>query len=464
MAPRFVAVIDIGKTNAKLAVVDCDCWTEIAVKSIANTVLPGPPYPHFDVETIWRFLLNTLRDFASQYAIGAISITTHGATGALLDARGELAMPVLDYEFDGLFEATEAYEAVRPPFSETGAPRLPGGLNLGAQFHWQMTTFAQAASRVTTMLMYPQYWAHRLTGIAANEVTSLGCHTDLWAPWSGEYSSLVKTMGWTELFAPIRASSDVLGPISSAVAAATGLSATTPVMCGIHDSNASLYPHLLSADGPFSVVSTGTWTICMAIAGQQRQPDPDRDTLVNVSALGEPVPSARFMGGREFDVLMAGGQADYSEADVLNVLNKGIMHLPSVERGSGPFPLQTPEWIHEAAMNAGERYVAVSFYLALMTKTCLDLCGARGTIAVEGPFSRNQPYLCMLAAATDRPVVISGASATGTSIGAAMLAVPREQINAKLKRVMPTDEVAKSQRYAMAVYAGDWMFMVEHGR
>ena len=28
--------------------------------------------------------------------------------------------------------------------------------------------------------MYPQYWAYRLTGVLANEVTSLGCHTDLW--------------------------------------------------------------------------------------------------------------------------------------------------------------------------------------------------------------------------------------------------------------------------------------------
>lgn len=464
MPSRFVAVIDIGKTNAKLAVVDCYSWTEVAVKSIPNTVLAAPPYPHFDVEAIWSFLIDALREVASAYAIDAVSITTHGATGALLDARGELAMPVLDYEFDGLVEAAHAYETVRPPFSETGAPRLPGGLNLGAQFHWQMTTFPKAASRVATMLMYPQYWAHRLTGIAANEVTSLGCHTDLWAPWRGEYSSLVKSMGWTDLFAPIRASSDVLGPISSAVASATGLPATTPVMCGIHDSNASLYPHLLSVNGPFSVVSTGTWTICMAIAGQQKQPDPDRDTLVNVNAMGNPVPSARFMGGREFDVLMAGGQTDYSEADIVNVLNKGIMHLPSVERGSGPFPFQNPEWIHHAAMNAGERYVAVSFYLALMTKTCLDLCGARGTIAVEGPFSRNQPYLSMLAAATDRPVVISGASATGTSIGAAMLAVSREQTSAKLKQAVPADDVEKSQRYAMTVYASDWMFMAEHSR
>ena len=33
--------------------------------------------------------------------IDAISVTTHGATAALLDADGALALPVLDYEHDG---------------------------------------------------------------------------------------------------------------------------------------------------------------------------------------------------------------------------------------------------------------------------------------------------------------------------------------------------------------------------
>ncbi len=50
-------------------------------------------------------------------------------------------------------------------------------------------------ARVSTILTYPQYWAFRLTGVAANEVTSLGCHTDLWNPTAGAYSSLVDTLG-----------------------------------------------------------------------------------------------------------------------------------------------------------------------------------------------------------------------------------------------------------------------------
>jgi len=38
-----VAVIDIGKTNAKLALVDLNKLKELAVVTRPNTVLPGPP-------------------------------------------------------------------------------------------------------------------------------------------------------------------------------------------------------------------------------------------------------------------------------------------------------------------------------------------------------------------------------------------------------------------------------------
>ena len=32
---------------------------------------------------------------------------------------------------------------VRPPFAETGTPRLPVGLNLGAQLFWQQKTLSR---------------------------------------------------------------------------------------------------------------------------------------------------------------------------------------------------------------------------------------------------------------------------------------------------------------------------------
>ena len=142
MSARHVAVIDIGKTNVKLALVDLRDLSEVAVITRPNKVLDGPPYPHFDVDGAWAFLLDHLALFHTAHRVDAISITTHGAAAALLDANGALAAPILDYEHTGPDTLAPAYNALRPPFDETGAPRLAMGLNVGAQLHYQFETVA----------------------------------------------------------------------------------------------------------------------------------------------------------------------------------------------------------------------------------------------------------------------------------------------------------------------------------
>lgn len=423
-AVRHVAVIDIGKTNAKLALVDLDSGAEIAALRQPNVTLPEPPYPHHDVEAIWTFTLDGLARLHAGHRVDAVSVTTHGATAALVDPEGGLALPVLDYEFGGPDETRGKYEVVRPDFSETGSPTLPQGLNLGAQLFWLNQRFPEEFARTAAILAWPQYWSFRLTGVLASEATSLGCHTDLWNPYAGDFSSLVQRMGWRGLFPPLKAPKDILGPILPAIAKRTGLDPATPVVCGIHDSNASLLPHLEGRKPPFAVVSTGTWVIAMALGGRVLDLDPARDTLVNVNALGQAVPSARFMGGREYEMLLDGQPRQSDASDLSAILAEGSMLMPSVAAGSGPFPNLQARWTGTEPSGPG-RHAAVSLYLALMTATCLDLVGAEGDIIVEGPFASNEPYLTMLQSATGRPVGASDGG-TGTSIGAAMLArLPR---------------------------------------
>lgn len=451
---RRVAVIDIGKTNAKVALVDLDGMAETALRRTANAAVTDGPYPHHDVERLWAFILDSLADLRREQPIDAISITTHGATAVLVDASGGLALPVLDYEFSGIDELTQAYDAARPPFSETGTPRLPAGLNIGAQLFFQQKRFPVEFSRTAAILMYPQYWALRLTGVAANEVTSLGCHTDLWNPWRADYSSLVERMGWRGLMAPVRPAKDRLGPILPAIAKRTGLAPQTPVFCGLHDSNASLLPHLLSDSPPFCVVSTGTWVVSMAVGGRKVDLDPARDTLVNVNGLGDPVPSARFMGGREFSQLTDNLPANWSEEDVAAVLSRKSLLLPSTQQGSGPFPHSTARWVNTEGLSPGQRFSVISFYLALMTATCLNLIGGDGPTTVEGPFARNPLFIRMLAAATGRPAVASETS-TGTSIGAALLAFDGVKATSKGERTEPPAERAWGE------YARAWRQAVE---
>lgn len=419
--PRHIAVIDIGKTNVKLALVDRATLTELAVVTRPNTVLPGPPWPHFDTEGHWAFLLAALAAFHAAHRVDAISITTHGACAALLAADGTLAAPVLDYEHSGPQDTRAAYDALRSPFAETGSPRLPLGLNLGAQLHWQFTVDPGLRDRVAIVVTWPQFWAHRLTGIAATDVTSLGCHTDLWAPHEGRFSALVARLGLDGRIAPPRCPDAVLGPILPWIGVKTGLDPATPVVCGIHDSNASLLPHLVAEQPPFAVVSTGTWVVVLAVGGRAVTLDPARDTLINVNARGGPIPSARFMGGREYELMRALPTPTVTDDSIAETLARGVMLLPSVEPSAGPFPGQHAQWsLPPDQFGDGLREVALSFYLALMTSECLAMTGAAGKVIVEGPFAANLAYLHMLTAATGLPV-LGAKSRTGTSIGAALL-------------------------------------------
>lgn len=413
-----VAVIDIGKTNAKVALVDLGRLAETAVRKTPNDVLRDGPYPHYDVERLWTFILDSLRELGQFATIDAISVTTHGATAALVDEAGHLALPILDYEHTGPETLAADYDEVRPHFDETGSPRLPVGLNLGAQLYWQQQTFPAEWANIRSILMYPQYWGMRLTGARIGEATSLGCHTDLWSPHRHAPSPMILQLGWSPLFPPVAKASNRLGTLLPEIAERTGLPASTPVHVGIHDSNASLLPHLLSRHAPFSVLSTGTWVIALAVGAKPKALDPARDTLINVNALGAPVPSARFMGGRENAVLGEELPEATSEA-IESVLKGGLMYLPSAQPGSGPFPHAIGRWTGEGS--PAERRVALSFYLALMAATCLDLIGADGPTIIEGPFAANAEFARMLRTATGRDVIIEAAG-TGTSIGAALLA------------------------------------------
>lgn len=454
---RHIGVVDIGKTNAKFAVVDAGTMAELAVRTRPNRVAAGPPYPHFDIAGIWDFLLGAIAELNAAHPIDALSITTHGATAALVGVDGGLVLPVLDYEFDGPDRVRAEYDALCPPFAATLTPKLPLGLNLGAQLYWLKREWPEDFERARYVLTYPQYWAYRLTGVATAELTSLGCHTGLWDFQRGGFSALVGAMGIEGKLPAVRSAFDRLGAVLPEVAERTGLAAGVPVYCGIHDSNASLLPHVLGRTPPFSVVSTGTWVIVCSPGGRIETLDERRDCLGNIDALGRTVPSARFMGGREYSLLTGDRTEASAPETVARVLEEGLMLLPAIQQGSGPFPDEQARWTGGAEnADAGTRHTVISFYLALMTAECLALTGAGGEVIVEGPFARNPDYLKMLAAATGRKVLANARSATGTSTGAALLALGKDA-----RPGQDYEAVAVDQTEAMARYARTWREMAK---
>ncbi|ALK95442.1 L-fuculose kinase [Massilia sp. WF1] len=413
-------VLDIGKTNAKLTLIDAGGRT-LAEQRRPNTVLADGPYPHHDTDGIWEWLLATCRAFAAQAEVAAIVPVTHGATAALVDSDG-LVLPVLDYEAE--LPGVD-YDTVRPPYAETRSPGLPAGLNLGRQLAWLQQRYPAGFGRAHRILMYPQYWAWRLCGVAAGEATSLGCHTDLWDPLRQQYSSLVERMGWQALMPPLRPASAVLGTLRPKVAAATGLPPACEVLSGIHDSNASLLRYLDKSGKatPRTVLSTGTWLIAAAFGADLAGLREDADMLANTSALGQPVACMRFMGGREFGEL-AGvqehGQA-CSPADLARMIGQGTCALPCFAATGGPFAGRAGRIAGPAPQDAAERYALATLYVVLMTDYCLEMLGAAGPLSVEGSFTANPWFGRLLAALRPQQAVSYSDDGSGTTCGAWLL-------------------------------------------
>lgn len=422
-------VLDIGKTNVKLQLVDdagqlCDSYSR------NNRPLDRTPYPHADVAGIWQWLLQTLASYNRVSEIGALIVTTHGATAALvngdLSQADGLVLPILDYEYAVINECDAAYRALRPDFAETLSPDLPAGLNLGRQIFWLQQQFPARFATATHLLMYPQYWGWRLTGQLAGEVTSLGCHTDLWAPRAHRYSSLVEKCQWQELMPPLQSAWEALGTISPPVAEAMGLRADCKVYVGLHDSNASYLRYLCNSQtssDSFTVVSTGTWTILMQARGDLTRLHHQRDTLANCDVYGDPIACARFMGGREYAAICQrlGGDihAPVRHEDIQTAVDNLWMVTPDFSSGNGPYGGLEPRLnCPLPAVSAG---AIATLYCALMIDQRLSDLQATGPIYIEGAFLKN-PLLCQLVAQlrSEQPVYLS-ADDTGTVQGALLL-------------------------------------------
>ncbi len=416
-----ICVLDIGKTNVKLVLLDADGRT-LAARARPNMVLDGPPYPHFDVPGIEAWIIETLRGFEDRDRIECIVPVGHGC-GAALVAGEALALPFLDYEFPGPDETQAGYDAAADPFGLAFTPKLPLGLVLGRQFWWLARRFPDTFARVTDILPTAQFWAWRLSGRKATEVTSLACHTGLWFPASGRLSDLAQREGWAARMPGLRNAWDTLGPLRPEIVTATGLDPACRVLCGAHDSNVSLLAHRATRQPPFTVVSTGTWTIVMAAGATLERLDPARDMLANVDVFGQPVPTARFMGGREFSIVAGDAAAATATlADAARVMARGMFVRPAFVPESGPFAGQRGAILGPPAETQGERVALAGLYLALVVDVMLDLLGALPPFVVEGPSAADTVFLTALAGLRGGAAVVASSDGTGTGAGALVLA------------------------------------------
>jgi sugar (pentulose or hexulose) kinase len=404
-----VAVLDVGKTNAKLIAFAGD-GTILDQSRHPQRVVTENGLRVLDVEGIYAWLELALGELRGRHALEGLMISTHGCACALLADDETLAAPILDYEQEIPAAANAEFARVAPSYAETYTPDLPGGLNFARTIFFQEWADPTLARRSRHILTYPQYWTWRLSGALASEVSFLGCHSHMWNPLTGRFSALAVDRGWAAKFPP-------LTPAGALVGERDGLG----VHNGVHDSNAAFYYYKSLGFSGFTLISSGTWMIIFNPDCPLDRLDPKRDMLANVTVDGQPVATIRFMGGREYDVISGQARQVVSEDALRAAIARDQMALPSFAAG-GPFPGRAGRLVGPAPETAAERAAIATLYVAMMTAKSLDLVNSSGDVIFDGGLALNAALCATLAALRPEQTLYRNTDAEGTAMGAAALA------------------------------------------
>ncbi|MDA3961594.1 MAG: FGGY family carbohydrate kinase [Planctomycetota bacterium] len=448
----LVAVIDIGKTNKKVAVYD-DKLRQVAYRQQEFAAAPGADgVLHEPVAAMWDWFKQTLSALFKEQPFSAIAVSTHGAAVACLDCDGELSLPVIGYDHS-LSDAQQAaldadfYAACGDEKAlqrETGTCDLPLLINPSKMLQFAKGAYPEGFARTVRLLNYPQYWGFKLTERQATEPTFSFNHTHLYNVATRAPSSCAEALGVDSmLLRQFKRPWDKLGTLTGALQFELGLP-PLPVAVGIHDSNSALLPYLIKhAGSDFVVNSTGTWCVAMHGVDAPVYADDElgRKIIFNIDATGNYQKVSFLMGGQEYARYheLIGGSHVTFDAERMNAalatLDDRI--LP------GAFPSQFPSQSGGATsvdaryslaqLDAGERPVwfadqerahfLLNASLAIQTKVALEATGVsdQTAIYVEGGFRQNSSYLAVLAALFPNQTVACTSLEQATCVGAAVL-------------------------------------------
>lgn len=284
----MIAVFDIGKTNKKLFVFDDDYNVVHETSAHLEETKDEDGDPCEDVHALTGWIGKTFSEIRSE--VSAVNFSTYGASFVHLGTNGLPVAPLYNYlkpfpeDLKSQFYAQYGGEK---SFAKITASPVLGSLNSGMILYLLKHRKPRIFEKIRRSLHLPQYVSSLFTSTYCSDLTSIGCHTNLWDFSANQYHPWVHAEGIDSKLAPIKPSniSIVHDNMYSGI--------------GLHDSSSALIPYLLHGSEPFVLLSTGTW--CISMNPFNHTPltaaELEKDCLCYLTFEGKPVKASRLFLG-----------------------------------------------------------------------------------------------------------------------------------------------------------------------
>lgn len=433
MKTPVTAVFDIGKTNKKLLLFD-EQYRVVSehAENLPETV-DEDGFPCEDLERLKNFVFKSLEQILSNpnWEIRVLNFSSYGASLVYLDENGKPLTPLYNYlkpypeklleQFYSDYGGKEAFAA------KTASPVL-GSLNSGMHLYRIKYERPELLRKIKTVLHLPQYLSYLITGKLCSDITSIGCHTNLWNFEKNEYHEWLSKENLLDKLAPLAASNSIFRVRYKDHHFDSGI--------GLHDSSAALIPYLLSFKEPFVLISTGTW--CISLNPFNSSPlsadELNSDCLCYLQYNTKPVKASRLFAGHYHEQQLNRITAYYGtpaskyqemafERNYLNLLND--------EQSFSDIEMDNCSSDREAY----HRLIADIIHQQKRSTELIIKGSEVKRIFVDGGFSKNPIYMNLLANVFPEMEIFAASMAQATALGSALvissLPVPNDLIELK---------------------------------
>jgi len=427
-----IAIYDVGKTNKKLILFDeqYNIINEQSIQLSETKDEDGFSCEDVDALTAWVKSSFTQIQNDPRFEIKAVNFSGYGASFVYLDENKNVILPLYNYlkPYSPLLQK-KFYQGYggESHFSKITASPVLGNLNSGMQLYRLKHEKPELFSQIKHALHLPQYLSYILCSSLHSDITSIGCHTNLWNFQQNKYHDWVKKEGVLEKLTPIEKCNTIVGHIDNNISVGVGL----------HDSSSALIPYLTSFNDPFILLSTGTWCISLNPFNHTMLSDYElhEDCLCYLSYEGNPVKASRIFAGYEHEQQVKQLAEHfkkpltyYTQITIDTELLKKQQHtkknLQLMNEGSEPARSAFVKRKLEDFTNYEEAYhqLIVDIVSQQVRSTNLVL---RGTgvkrIFVDGGFSKNPIYMYLMSEAFPNIEVYAASIAQASALGAALV-------------------------------------------